>query len=152
MLTIGSISKLLDIPISTIRYYDKIGLLPNIDRNEAGIRQFSDADIEALNIIECLKSSGMQLKDIKIYMEWCKEGDATLPLRRELFYEQKDVITSQIMELQKVLDILTYKCWYYDKAVEDNTESIVRTIDPSNMPRNIEDAYYKLHMNKNHEA
>ena len=76
MYTIGQIAEMFDLPISTLRYYDKQGLFPQLTR-ESGIRKFSDNEIEALKVIECLKKSGLEIKDIKLFMEWCAEGSST---------------------------------------------------------------------------
>ena len=86
---IGEISTLTGMSISTLRYYDKAGLLPNIKRDKSGIRIFSEQDIQSLKIIECLKISGMKIQDIKKFMLWCQEGDATLDKRLKLFQEQE---------------------------------------------------------------
>ena len=76
MYTIGQISEMFQLPISTLRYYDKEGLFPDLERS-SGIRRFSEKEIEALRVIECLKKSGLEIKDIKLFMEWCSEGSAT---------------------------------------------------------------------------
>ena len=72
MYSIGEVSKMFDLPVSTLRYYDKEGLFPDIQR-VSGIRQFSDNEIEAVRVIECLKKSGLEIKEIKQFMEWCSE-------------------------------------------------------------------------------
>ena len=64
MYTIGQVSEMFDLPVSTLRYYDKEGLFPELNRT-SGIRQFSENEIEALRVIECLKKTGLQIKDIK---------------------------------------------------------------------------------------
>lgn len=79
--TVGEIAKKLNIPPSTLRYYDKEGLLPFVERSSGGIRMFSDRDFESLSVIECLKKAGMSIKDIKLFMEWCEKGDSTIPER-----------------------------------------------------------------------
>lgn len=68
MYTIGQVSEMFNLPISTLRYYDKQGLFPEMVR-ESGIRKFSDTEIEALRVIECLKKSGLEIKDIKQFMD-----------------------------------------------------------------------------------
>lgn len=73
MYSIGEVSKMFDLPVSTLRYYDKEGLFPNMQR-VSGIRKFSDNEIEAIRVIECLKKSGLEIKEIKQFMEWCSEG------------------------------------------------------------------------------
>ncbi|WP_423363569.1 MerR family transcriptional regulator [Mycoplasma sp. P36-A1] len=76
--TINEISKKVNISISTLRYYDKEGLLPLLDRSSSNNRLFDDSDLECLNMIECLKTTGMKLKDIKTFFEWCQQGDSTI--------------------------------------------------------------------------
>ena len=87
--TIGEAAKIMNVSIPTLRYYDKEGLLPLVKRTESGIRRFNDNDIKWLNMIECLKNTGMQLKDIKIFFEWCIEGDSTIEKRYKMFLERK---------------------------------------------------------------
>ena len=89
MYTIGQVAEMFDLPISTLRYYDKQGLFPQLIR-ESGIRKFSENEIEALRVIECLKKSGLGIKDIKLFMDWCAEGPATYSDRFQLFRKQKE--------------------------------------------------------------
>ena len=103
MYTIGQISEMFQLPISTLRYYDKEGLFPDLERS-SGIRRFSEKEIEALRVIECLKKSGLEIKDIKLFMEWCSEGSATYQRRKELFERQKEIEQKEIAKLEKVLD------------------------------------------------
>ena len=81
MYTIGQVSEMFNLPISTLRYYDKEGLFPNLER-ESGIRKFSDDEMEALRVIECLKESGLEIKDIKQFFEWVKAGRSTYEKRK----------------------------------------------------------------------
>lgn len=122
--TIGEVAKIMDLSISTLRYYDKEGLLPLVERTTSGIRKFNDNDIEWLNIIECLKNTGMQLKDIKTFFEWCKEGDSTIEHRYKMFLERKSETEKQIELLQKSLELIDYKCNYYKIAFEAGTTNI----------------------------
>lgn len=119
--SIGEVSEMLNISISTLRYYDKEGLLPLVNRTSGNIRIFDETDIECLKMIECLKTTGMQLKDIKLFFEWCEEGDSTIEKRYELFLEQKDKTERQIALLQTALDRVKYKCEYYRLAKERGT-------------------------------
>lgn len=75
MYTIGQVSEMFSLPISTLRYYDKEGLFPQLERS-SGIRRFSERELEALRVIECLKRSGLEIKEIKQFMQWCAEGAA----------------------------------------------------------------------------
>lgn len=122
--SIGEISKMLNISISTLRYYDKEGLLPLVNRSSGNIRQFDDTDVECLKMIECLKNTGMQLKDIKKFFEWCEEGDSTIDQRYELFIQQKEKTEKQIKILQNALDRINYKCEFYRISKEKGTTNV----------------------------
>ena len=86
---ISEISKITNLPISTLRYYDKHGLLRNLKRNKSGTRVFDEKDLETLRIINCLKTSGMKINEIKKFMDWCSIGDSTIEKRLNMFYEQE---------------------------------------------------------------
>ena len=122
--SIGDVAKKFNLSASTLRYYDKEGLFPNLERSESGIRSFSDIDLGSLQIIECLKNTGMPIKDIKVFIDWCGQGDSTLSERYELFIGRKKIIDEQIESLQKTLEVIDYKCWYYQTALEAGTEKI----------------------------
>ena len=122
--TIGEISKQLNISISTLRYYDKEGLLPFVHRAAGNIRVFDDTDIECLRMIECLKNTGLPLKDIKQFFKWCEEGNATIEKRYDLFVQQKEKTEQQIALLQSALDRINYKCEYYRIAKENGTTDV----------------------------
>lgn len=145
MYTIGEVSEMFNLPIPTLRYYDKEGLLNDLERDKSGIRKFNDKTLEALRIIECLKKSGMQIKDIKQFMHWCAMGDKTLNKRKEMFETQKANIEKQMKDLQKVLDMVKYKCWYYNEAVKEGTEKHIKNITLEEMPKDIRKLYENAH-------
>lgn len=129
---IGEVAKKMNIASSTLRYYDKEGLLPFVDRTEGGIRKFKDEDFEWLSIIECLKNTGMPIKDIKVFIDWCMAGDSTLQERYEMFLERKRETEKQIKMLQDSLEKINYKCWYYKTALEAGTVKIHYTLSTDN--------------------
>ncbi|WP_273834112.1 MerR family transcriptional regulator [Guptibacillus sedimenti] len=122
--SISEVATKLNLTVYTLRYYDKEGLLPFVERTESGVRVFKDSDIEALRIMECLKSTGMPLKEIKTFFDWCMEGDSTLQERYELFIERKATVETQLKELNKTMELIKHKCWYYQTALEAGTEEI----------------------------
>lgn len=140
MYTIGQISELFHLPISTLRYYDKEGLFPDLKRS-SGIRQFGNKEIETLRIIECLKKSGLEIKDIKLFMKWCSEGSSTYQKRKELFEHQKELVEAEISKLEKVLDMLRFKCWYYERAMKDGNENWIQEHLPDRLPEDIQKLY-----------
>jgi DNA-binding transcriptional MerR regulator len=122
--SIGEVAKELDLTVYTLRYYDKEGLMPFVDRTPSGTRVFKESDIEALKIIECLKSTGMPIKEIKAFIDWCSEGDSTLKQRYEMFMERKASVEAQMAELKKTMELIEHKCWYYKTAIDAGTEDI----------------------------
>lgn len=144
MYTIGQVAEMFELPISTLRYYDKEGLFPEMQR-VSGIRQFGDKEIEALRVIECLKKSGLEIKDIKQFMQWCVQGSSTYPLRKQLFEKQRTQVENEIKRLNKVLDMLKFKCWYYDEAIKDGNEERLSSLIPDDMPEEIKKIYLNTH-------
>lgn len=145
MCTIGEVSKKLNIPISTLRYYDKEGLFPRMKRN-SGIRVFTDNELEALRVIECLKKSGLEIKDIKQFMSWCQQGSSTYEIRREFFKKQKEKTENEIEKMKRVLSLLEFKCWYYEKAIKDGNEDEINKMLPNKLPKKIQELYDHGHM------
>ena len=142
--TVGEIAKKLGIPASTLRYYDKEGLLPFVERSGSGIRMFKDNALEWLSVNECLKKTGMPIKGIKKFVDWCMEGDATIAQRLELIDRQRDEVLSQLAKLNETLDILNYKHWYYETAKAAGTCGIHNTLPESEIPPEILEIRKKL--------
>ena len=142
--TIGQVSKMFGLPISTLRYYDKAGLFPQLER-VSGIRMFDASSIEALRIIECLKKAGMEIKDIKQFMEWCTQGSETYPQRHELFIKQRQHVETEILRMNQVLDMLKFKCWYYEQAMNDGNEDRLHSLTLADLPDDIRSAYENAH-------
>jgi DNA-binding transcriptional MerR regulator len=132
--SIGKVSNLLNIPSSTLRYYDREGLFLNVKRSNGGIRVFTDIEIGTLKVIECLKAAGMQIKDIKQFLDWCVEGNNTLQKRRDMFYERRAVVEKQLADLEKTMEMIQYKCWYYETACEAGTEDAPRNLSIHDLP------------------
>lgn len=122
--SIGEVADQYHISISAIRYYDKNGLLPLVKRTNGNVRVFDEEDMRLLNVIECLKSTGMQLKDIRQFVEWCMEGDSTIEQRYQMFLDRKKETEQQIAALQRSLDLINFKCNYYKKAKAAGTTEI----------------------------
>lgn len=144
MYTIGQVAEMFGLPISTLRYYDKQGLFPRMQR-VSGIRRFSEIEIEALRVIECLKKAGMEIKDIRQFMDWCVEGAATYPKRKALLEEQKAHVEAEIERMKRTLDMLKYKCWYYTQAIKDGSEDAIPAMIPDRLPEDIRLAYENSH-------
>ena len=140
MYTIGQVSEMFHLPISTLRYYDKEGFFPNLER-KGNIRYFSDNELEAIRVIECLKRSGLEIKDIKQFFEWVTEGSSSYAKRKELFEHRKTAIKEEIKQLEKTLAMLEFKCWYYDTAIADGSEDKINAMLPDHLPKDIQKLY-----------
>lgn len=135
--TISEAAQRMHLSAPTLRYYDKEGLLPFVDRSAGGARMFKESDFEWLRLIECLKSTGMPIRDIKQFIDWYMEGDTTLPQRRDMFYERRRAVEAQIETLQATLDMIDYKCWYYDTAVAAGSSRALQTLKPEELPEEV---------------
>ncbi|HEX9027179.1 MAG TPA: MerR family transcriptional regulator [Clostridium sp.] len=111
--TIKDISKMFDVSIYTIRFYDKEGLLPFVLRNKSGNRVFTESDVSLFGTICCLKNTGMQLKDIKKYIDFCMEGSSTIDERKKLLLAHQEVILNQINELNENMNLIRSKIEKY---------------------------------------
>ena len=126
--TISEAAQKTGLPPSTIRYYDKEGLLPNIKRKN-GIRVFEDMDLRLMGLLTCLKNTGMPIKRIRNYVELTSQGDASLQKRYEIIKEQRQFVLDQIEQLQYYLEELDFKDWYYNKALAAGSESAINLDD-----------------------
>ena len=135
--TVGEIAKEIGLSPHTLRFYSKEGLLPFVERSESGVRMFKDSDFEWLFLIECLKKTGMSIKDIKAFIDLGMQGDGTIGQRLELFCKQKQRVEEQIAELQAQLDVIKYKCWYYETAKNAGTCAVHETIAEEEIPQEI---------------
>ena len=108
--TVGTMARLLGITASTLRYYDREGLLPFVERSPGGVRMFRDSDVEWLRVIGCMKQAGMSIRDIREYIEMALQGDDTIELRLELFRRQRDELQSRMDELCRAMEMVEYKC------------------------------------------
>ena len=136
--TISEMANKMGVSIYTLRFYDKEGLLPFVERIN-GRRIFKDKDFAWLRIINCLKNTGMPIKQIRNYLELTLKGDESLKERQNIILQQKESLESQIRFLQCNLKELEYKAWYYEKAIEAGTEKIhsERPCNPSFEPDEI---------------
>lgn len=122
--SIGEAAEKIGTNPSTLRFYDKKGLLPFVDRDEAGRRKFKDNDFNFLEVIQCLKKSGVPVKDIAKFINMCLQGDGTLKKRYDYLDNGEQVLEKKVQEMQARLDFLRFKKWYYKTSVEAGTEAI----------------------------
>lgn len=142
--TVGEMAKLLGVAPSTLRYYDQEGLLPFVERSSNGIRMFKDADYEWLQVIECLKKTGMPLKDIREFIHMSMQGDETIAQRLELIIRQQEAVRKQMEELQQTLETLDFKRWYYETARDAGTTDVPRSMTLEELPEQYREVRRRL--------
>lgn len=142
--TVGEMAKKLGVAPSTLRYYDQEGLLPFVERSSGGVRVFKDSDYEWLQVIGCLKKTGMQLKDIKLFIEMAMQGDETIEPRLALITKQKAAVQVQIAELEETLRTLEFKEWYYTTAKKNGSTEVPRNMTLEELPKEYREVRLKL--------
>lgn len=142
--TIKDVSERTGMSAYTLRYYDKEGLLTFVKRSASGIRMFTEEDFEPLYVISCLKRSGMPLKKIKEFMNLYMQGNKTITERRKMFEEQRDNIRNEIAELNKMLEVVDYKCWYFSEAEKQGDAYFYKNIPQEDMPQQINEFFDKV--------
>ena len=146
--TIGDAAAELGMPASTIRFYEKNGLIPNQQRSSDGRRLFDEDDLEWMRFVERPKVSGMPIKEIREYIRLYMEGDSTIEERRRIVYERRAAIDAQLEELQLARDFIDYKCWYYDVARESGTCDTPKNMPYDELPDNIKRIKAKCRINR----
>jgi DNA-binding transcriptional MerR regulator len=115
---ISEVSKKYDISTDTLRYYEKIGVLPPISRNQSGLREYSKQDCSWIELVQCLRRAGLPIEALVRYRQLTEAGDETFLARRELLYEQKQRLLAKQEQINQTLQLLDYKIDRYDQAIQ----------------------------------
>jgi DNA-binding transcriptional MerR regulator len=124
---IAEVSQRYDISSDTLRYYERIGLIPPVNRNESGIRDYNELDIRRVEFIKCMRSAGLPIEVLIEYVGLVQQGDGTIKARKEILLEQREQLATRMKEMQKTLDILDHKIEVYENAVLVKEKKIVKT-------------------------
>lgn len=143
--TVGEMASRLEVTASTLRYYDKEGLLPFVERSSGGIRMFRESDLEWLQVISCMKKAGMSIRDIRHYIELAMQGDDTIETRLQMFQHQREVLLRQIAEMQHTLETVEYKCWFYETAKAAGTVEVPSCMAEDEVPERFRSVRRELH-------
>lgn len=122
---ISEVSEHYDISPDTLRYYERIGLLPPVNRTQSGIREFGETDIEWVKFIKCMRNAGLTIDLLTEYVELVQQGDRTIEARKELLISQREQLAEKINAMQETLDLLDYKIQVYEDAVLEREKEIV---------------------------
>jgi len=114
---IMEVSEQFGLSSDTLRYYERIGLIPPVNRNESGIRDYNDLDLRRVEFIKCMRSAGLPIEVLIEYIALVQKGDKTIEARKDILIEQRELLVARMKEMQKTLDILDHKIEVYENAV-----------------------------------
>ena len=114
---ISEVSESCHISSDTLRYYERIGLVPSIKRTRGGIREYNELDVKRIEFIKCMRNAGLSIEMLIEYFKLLEQGDQTSEARKDLLKEQRDALAARIAELQKTLDYLDYKIAAYESHI-----------------------------------
>jgi len=117
-MTIKEVSEQLEITQDTLRYYEKVGMIPSVTRTEGGIRDYQEDDIAWVKLATCMRSAGLPVKVMIDYLNLYKQGDSTIQARCTLLKEQREKLLEQKKQIEETLEKLNYKIAKYEVAVE----------------------------------
>jgi DNA-binding transcriptional MerR regulator len=127
---IAEVSERYSISSDTLRYYERIGLIPPVNRNKSGIRDYSETDVKRVEFIKCMRSAGLPIEVLVEYIGLVQQGDATIDARNEILKEQRDLLIARMKEMQETLDLLDYKISLYENAVLKKEKEIAPVEEP----------------------
>ncbi|MBC9784330.1 MerR family transcriptional regulator [Heliobacterium chlorum] len=125
-MTITEVSEKLGIPQDTLRYYERIGLIPRVNRNKNGIRDYTEEDCKWVEFIKCMRSAGLPIEILIEYVALFQQGDETIEARKELFIEQRKQLITRIEDMKKTLERLDYKIAVYEQAIVKKEKELRR--------------------------
>lgn len=114
---ISEVSEKYALSADTLRYYERVGLIPPVNRSENGIRDYTDLDLRRVEFVKCMRKAGLSVNMLAAYVRLVQEGEQTSGERREMLIEQRERISNKIVELQEVLGILEHKIDVYDQIL-----------------------------------
>lgn len=116
-MTITEVSKMYNISADTLRYYERIGLIPAVNRTPGGIRDFTEEDCKWVEYAKCMRNSGVQVEALIEYVELFQKGDSTTAARKQILIDQRDILLKKSLEMQKTLDRLNLKIERYEETL-----------------------------------
>lgn len=116
-MTIAEVSRKYDISADTLRYYERIGLIPPVPRTRGGLRDYGEESCGWIQLMKCMRAAGVQIEALIEYVDLFQQGDATLDARKALLVEQRDQLVSRMAEMQASLDLLNQKIDRYEQGM-----------------------------------
>lgn len=121
---IKEVSKKFDLPQDTLRYYERIGLIPPVHRNKSGIRDYLEEDCKWVEFIKCMRGAGLSIEVLIEYVKLFKQGDKTIETRKAIFIEQRKQLLARMKAMEETLKRLDYKISVYNKTVVKKENSL----------------------------
>jgi DNA-binding transcriptional MerR regulator len=115
--TIAEVSKKYDISQDTLRYYERIGLIPSVNRNKSGIRDYTEEDCKWVEFIKCMRGAGLPIEALIEYVTLFQQGDETMEARKQLLTEQRNALSNRVVEMKNTLQRLNNKIESYEQSV-----------------------------------
>ena len=122
-MTIAEVSRKFDISQDILRYYERIGLIPTVNRTSSGIRDYTEESCRWIELAKCMRASGVPIEALIEYCALTQQGDSTITERKELLLQERKKILKKIEDMQQALDRLNYKIDRYEKAEESGVLS-----------------------------
>jgi DNA-binding transcriptional MerR regulator len=126
-MTIAEVSRKYDLSADTLRYYERIGLIPPVNRNANGIRDYTEEDCEWVNFIKCMRTAGLSIETLVEYVIMFQKGNSTIKARKELLIEQRNQLAEKVKEMQQTLERLNKKIDGYEERVLKKEESLKKS-------------------------
>jgi DNA-binding transcriptional MerR regulator len=123
---IAEVSQQYEISTDTLRYYERVGLIPTVNRNGSGIRDYNELDVRRVQFIKCMRSAGLPIEVLIEYMGLVQQGDRTIQARKEILKEQRALLLGRMNEMQKTLDLLDHKIEVYESTVLTKEKKVVQ--------------------------
>jgi len=123
---IAEVSERYGLSLDTLRYYERVGLIPPVNRNESGIRDYNELDLRRVDFIKCMRSAGLPVEVLIEYVALVQRGDKTIEARKEILKEQRELLASRMKEMQKTLGILDHKIEVYEQAVLKKEKEMIQ--------------------------
>jgi DNA-binding transcriptional MerR regulator len=116
-MNIAEVAAKFDLTQDTLRYYEKVGLIPKVKRTSGGIRNYTEYDCGWIDFIKCMRNAGVQVGALVEYVKLFEQGDSTAEMRKHILLQERDRITAQVAEMQRTLDRLNVKIERYEKDI-----------------------------------
>ncbi len=121
---IQEVSEKFSLSTDTLRYYERVGLIPHVTRTLSGIRDYSELDVRRVDFVKCMRSAGLPIEVLIEYVALVQQGDSTIEARKDILLEQREQLNARIAEMKKTLEILNYKIQVYESKMLDKEKKI----------------------------